>query len=101
MFLDYHVRKIIPLFLINKYFRNNFHFHPNLSFNLSLVNSLPEFYKQILIKLSPFFVPNSEVPSCIQSIHIKHQLNNKQQLTDSGPVYLQSFADKNVNFLDN
>ena len=24
--------KIIPLFLINKYFDKNFHFHPNLSF---------------------------------------------------------------------
>ena len=30
--------KIISLFLINKYFGKNFHFHPNLSFNSSLVD---------------------------------------------------------------
>ena len=32
---NYHDWKIIPLFLVNKYFGKNFNFHPNLSFSLS------------------------------------------------------------------
>ena len=62
--------KIIALFLINKYFGKSFHFHPNLSLNLSLADSFPEFYKQILINWSTYFVSNSEVPSCIQSNYL-------------------------------
>ena len=46
---NHHNWKIIPLYLINKYFGKNFHFHSNLSFNLALVDSFPEFYKQIFI----------------------------------------------------
>ena len=90
--------KIIPLFLLNKSFRKNFHFDPNLSFNLSLIDSFPESYKQILINWSTYFVSYSEVPSCIQSNYLWH---NRYLLIDNRPVYLQSFADKNVNFLDN
>ena len=90
--------KIIPLFLTNKYFGKNFHFHPNLSFNSSLVDSFPEFYKVILINWRTYFVSYSEVPSCIQSNYLWY---NRHLLIDNRPVYLQSFADKNVNFLDN
>ena len=86
--------KIIPLFLTNKYF----HFHPNLSFNLNLVDSFPEFYKQILINWRIYFVSNSKVSSCIQSNYLRY---NRHLLIDNRPVYLQSLADKNVNFLDN
>ena len=67
-------------------------------FPLSLVNSFPELYKQILINWSTYFVSNSEVPSCIQSDYLWY---NRHLLIDNRPVYLQSFADKNVNFLDN
>ena len=95
---NYHDWKIIPFFLINRHFGKNFHFHPNLSLNLSLVDSFPEFYKQILIKWSTYFVFNTEVPSCIHSNFLWY---NKHLLIDNRPVYLQSFADKNVNFLDN
>ena len=63
---NHHNWKIIPLYLINKYFGKNFHFHSNLSFNLALVDSFPEFYKQIFINWSSYFVSNSKVPSCIQ-----------------------------------
>ena len=90
--------KIIPLSLINKYFGKSFYFHLNLSFNLSLIDTFPKFYKQILINLSAYFVSNSEVPSCIQSNFV---WSNKHLLVDNRPVYLPSFADKNVNFLDN
>ena len=83
---------------MNKYFGKNFLFHPNLPFNLSLVDSFPEFYKQILINWSPYFVSNSEVPSCIQSNYLWY---NRHLLTDNRPVYLRSFADKNINFLGN
>ena len=83
---------------MNKYFGKNFHFHPNLPFNLSLVDSFPEFYKQILINWSPYFVSNSEVPSCIQSNYLWY---NRHLLIDNKPVYLWSFADKNINFLGN
>ena len=41
---------------------------------------------------------NSEVPSCIQSNFLWY---NKHLLIDNRLVYLQSFADKNVKFLDN
>ena len=95
---NHHDWKIIPLCLINKYFGKNFHFHPNLSFNLSLVNSFPEFYKQILLNWSTYFVSNSEDRSCIQSNFFWY---NKHLLIDNRPVYLQSFAEKKVNFLGN
>ena len=90
--------KNTPLFLISKYFGKNFHFHPNLSFNLSLADSFPEFYKQILTNWSTYFVSNSEVPSCIQPNYVWY---NRHLLIDNRLVYLQSIADKNVNFLDN
>ena len=95
---NHHDWKIIPLFLINKYFGKNFHFHPNLSFNLSLVDSFPEFYKQKLINWSNYFASNFEVPSCIQSNFLWY---NKHLLIDNRPVYLQSSTGKNVNFPDN
>ena len=41
---------------------------------------------------------NSEVPSCIQSNCL---WCNRHLLIDKRPVYLQSLANKNVNFLDN
>ena len=64
---NHHDWKFIPLRFMKKYFGKNFHFHSNLSFNLALVDSFPEFYKQIFINWSNYFVSNSEVPSCIQS----------------------------------
>ena len=90
--------KIIPLFLINKYFGKNFHLHPNLSLNLSLADSFREFYKQILMNWSTYFVLNSEVPSCIQSNYLWY---NRHLLIHNRPVYLHSFADKNVNSIGN
>ena len=90
--------KIIPLFLINKYFGKNVHFHPNLFFNSSFVDSFPEFYKQILINWGTYFVSNSEIPSCIQSNCLWY---NRHLLIDSRPVYQQSMPVKNVNFLNN
>ena len=66
--------KIIPLFLINKYFGKSFHFHRNFCFNLSLVDSFPEFYMQMLINWSNYFVSNSEGPSCIQSNYLWYNL---------------------------
>ena len=89
---------VIPLFLINKYFGKNFHFYPSLSFNLSLVDSFPEFFKEILINWSTYFVSNSKVPSCIQSNYLWH---NRHLLIDNMSAYLWSLADKSVNFLDN
>ena len=80
----HHDWKIIPLFLINKYFGKNFHFHPNLSFNLSLVDSFPESYKQTLINWSTYFV--SKIPSCIQLNFLRYK---KHLWIDNGPVYLQ------------
>ena len=41
--------KIIPLYCINKYFGKNFYFHSNLSFNLALVDSFPEFLNKSLL----------------------------------------------------
>ena len=95
---NHHNWKIIPLYLINKYSGKNFHFHSNLSFNLALVDSSPEFYKQIFINWGSYFVSNSEVPSCIQ---FNFSLNNKHILIDNKPVYLSSFSDKNINFINN
>ena len=69
-----------------------------LSFNLSLIGSFPEFYKQILINWSTYFVSNSEVLSCIHSNLLWY---SKHLLIDNRPVYLQSFDDKNVNFIEN
>ena len=82
----------------NKYFGKNFHFHSNLSFSLDLFDSSPEFYKQIFFNWSIYFVSNSEVPSCIQSNFLWY---NKHILIDNKPVYLSSFSDKNVNFINN
>ena len=47
---------------------------------------------------STYFVPNSEVPSCIQSNYLWY---NRHLLIHNRPVYLHSFADKNVNSIDN
>ena len=44
------------------------------------------------------FVSNSEVRSCIQSNFLWY---NKHILIDTKPVYLSSFPDKNVNFINN
>ena len=91
---NHHDSKIIPLYYINKYFVKNFCFHLNLSFNLALVDSFPDFYKQIFINWSNYFVSNSEVPSCIQ---LNFFWYNKHILVDNKPVHLSSFSDKNVN----
>ena len=93
----HHNWRIIPLFLINKYFGKNFH-HLNFPFNLILIDSFPEFYKQILIIWSTYFVSNSEFPSSIQLNFLWY---NKHLLTDNRAIYLQSFADKDVDFLGN
>ena len=45
-----------------------------------------------------YFATNSEVPSCIQSNFLWY---NKHMLTDYKPVYLSSFCDKNVNYINN
>ena len=72
---NHHDWKVISYF-INKYFGKNFHFPSNRSFNLTLVDSFPEFFKQIFIGSSNYFVFNSEVLSCMQS-----NLNkNKQKI---------------------
>ena len=56
---NHHNWKLVPLYFINKYFGKNFHFHSNLYLNLALVDSFPEFYKQIFINWSNYFVSNS------------------------------------------
>ena len=76
----------------------NFSFHANLSFNLGLVDSLQEFYKQIIINWSTYFVSNSKIPSCIQSNCL---WQNRHLWIHNRPVYVQSLADRHVNFLDN
>ena len=48
-------RKVIPLYFINKYFGKHFHFHSNLSLNLTLVDSFSEFYKSLLIGVITLF----------------------------------------------
>ena len=93
-----HDWKTILLFLIIMYFCKNFHFRSDLSFNSSLFDSFPDFYKKILINQSTYFVINSEVQSCIQSNFVQY---NKHLLIDNRLVYLQSLTDENANFLDN
>ena len=93
-----HDWKVIPLYLINRYFGKNFRFHSNLSLSVCLADNFPTFYKQILINWSSYFSSNSEVSSCIQSNFLWY---NKHILIDNKPVYLSRFCDKNVNFLDN
>ena len=82
---NHHDWRIIPLCFINKCFGKNFHFHPNLSFNLGLADNFQEFYKQILINCSTYFVSNSEVPSYIQPNFFRC---NKHLLIGNRPVYL-------------
>ena len=94
---NHHDWKIIPLYLINKYFGKNFYFHSSLSFNLHLIDSFPDFYKQIFINWSNSLVSNSYVSSCIQSNYLWY---NKYILIDNKPVYLSSFSDKRINFLN-
>ena len=65
---------------------------------MKLVDSFPEFYKQTFINLSNYFFSNSEVPSCIQSNFVWY---NRHTLIDNKPVYLSSFSDKNVSFINN
>ena len=85
-------------YIINKCFGKNFHFRSNLSFNLVLVDNFPEFYKQVFINWSNYFVSNFKVPSCIQSNVLWY---NKHILIDNKPVYLSSFSNKIVNFINN
>ena len=49
---NHYVLKVIPLIFVNYYFGKNFHFQSNLSVNLALVDSFPEFCKQIFINWS-------------------------------------------------
>ena len=93
-----HDWKVIPLYFINKYFGKNFHFLSDLSFDLAVVDSFPEFYKQIFINWSNYPASNSEVTSCIQSNFLWY---NKHILTDNKPVYLSPFSNKNVNYINN
>ena len=93
-----HDWKVIPLYLINRYFGKNFRFYLNLSLSVCLTDNFPTFYKQILINWSSYFSSNSEVSSCIQSNFLWY---NNHILIDNKPVYLSRSSDKNVNFLDN
>ena len=65
---------------------------------MKLVDSFLEFYKQTFINLSNYFFSNSEVPSSIQSNFVWY---NRHILIDNKPVYLSSFSDKKVNFINN
>ena len=95
---NYHDWKVIRLYFISKYFGKNFHFLSDLSFDLAVVDSFPEFYKQIFINWSNYPASNSEVTSCIQSNFLWY---NKHILTDNKPVYLSPFSNKNVNYINN
>ena len=94
---NHHEWKIIPLYYTNTYFGKKFYFHLNLFFNFALIDSFPEFYKQIFFNWSSF-ISNSEFPSRIQSNFLWW---NKHILINNKPVHLSSFSDKNVNFINN
>ena len=63
-----------------------------------MVDSLPEFLKQTFINWSNCFASNFKVPPCIQSNFLWY---NKHILIGNKPVYLSSFSDKKVNFINN
>ena len=65
---------------------------------MALFDSFPGFYKQIFINWSNYFVSNSEVVSCIQFNFLWY---NKHVLIDNKTVYISSFYDKNINFINN
>ena len=95
---NHHDWKVVPLYFIDKYFGKNF--HSNLSFNLVLVDSFPEFYKQIFINWSKSW--NKSLLLCFQfrsSIHFLWY--NKYILIDNKSAYLSSFSDKDVNCINN
>ena len=93
-----HDWKSIPLHYMNKYFGKKNYFHSNLSFNLALVDSFPEFYKKVFINWSSYFLSDCKVPSCIESNFLWY---NKHILIDNKAVYLSFFSDKNVKFINN
>ena len=80
---NHHDWRILPVYFINKDFGKNFHFHSNLSFSLAVVDSFLEFYIQIFINWSNYFVSKY----------------NKRILIDDKSVCLSSFSDKIVNFI--
>ena len=46
---NFHKWKIIPLYLINKYFGSNFKFHSNLSIDKKILKNFPKYYEEIFM----------------------------------------------------
>ena len=100
---NFHEWKIIPLYLINKYFGNNFKFHSNLSIDKKILKNFPKYYEEIFMSWSNHFSSISEVPSCILSsvlwnncsIRINRKPITFRVLSNQNLIYLHQLFDNN------
>ena len=63
----FHELKLIPQYLIKKYFGPDFIFHSNVNYGDSLICSFPNFYKSLFKSWKDSFSYTSDSPSCIRS----------------------------------
>ena len=91
-----HDWKIIPKYLISRFFGKKFIFHSNLNFNRILLNAFPPFYKSIFTNWKTYFYCTPESPSCILSEFLWF---NEHINIENKCIFFKKFSEKNINFV--
>ena len=92
---NFHLWKLIPLYLTRQYLGKNFEFHSNLEMSHSILCKFSKFYKELLIRWGKHLsspATLSSTASCQFFCHNKHiQISNKS-------IYLHNFSNRNLIF---
>ena len=93
---NFHLWKIIPLYLFRQYLGKNFKFHSNLEVSHSILCKFPKFYKDIFIRWGKHLASPATLPPTVACQFIWY---NKHIQIDSKSIYLHNFSNRNLNFV--
>ena len=94
---NFHLRKVIPSYLISKHFDKKFNFHSILSFDATIAQNFSKIYKGIFFNWHKYLTSTSDRPSCILSYFYLYC--NKNILINNKTVYIASFFNKSFNYV--
>ena len=90
--------EITPLNYINNALGKKFKFRSNLSIPNNTINSLPSYYKNIIISWCKYYSCTPAVPSLVSSQFLWY---NSYIQIDNKVVCYKDFADKKINYITN
>ena len=94
-----HEWKIIPLFLIEKYFEKKFKFHESLDIPRYVIRKMLGFYREILLNCRKCLCYDPSVKSTILSQ--QYLWFNKHIKIGNNSVYFSHFSNPGISFIDN